>query len=159
MTTTLDLLVGAWAGEGVARFPTIETAPYFEEIVVEKSPNEPHYHYEQNTWRHNSAGGKGEFLHWESGFIQILESGGLQMLNAQNSGRVEVLFGKIEKGDGENGALSLTFEKELIGNDERIITARRRYVLQRKKLSYTVEMATTEAPELQLHLDAVLERS
>jgi THAP4-like, heme-binding beta-barrel domain len=154
----LASLVGMWHGEGQANFPTITAVQYTEELVFQSNASEPLLHYIQKTWIKSSGPDNGEPLHWESGFMRLLQNGLIEISNAQNNGRVEVLRGEIASGAQHEGKLVLFFENVLFGNDDRMHQARRKFVLESDVLQYVVEMATNKVPELQRHLEANLKR-
>lgn len=149
-------LLGIWRGAGHAKFPTIAACDYTEETAFQSNGSDPLIHFEQRTWVKSSDSQNGQPLHWESGFIRPLADGSLEMSNAQNGGRVEVLKGQIEEAASLQGQVSLTLNSVFFGNDPRLIQTRRRYTQQGNALSYTVEMATAKTPQLQTHLVAVL---
>lgn len=146
-------LLGVWRGEGVAQFPTIATCPYREELRIESNGEEPLLHFEQKTWVQatNAA------LHWECGFLKPNEAGELEILNAQNSGRVEVLRGGLVESSNSN-LLTLHFESVVFGNDARMLRSRRTFHCEGDTLRYVVAMATVKTPALQQHLAATLKR-
>lgn len=150
----LALLLGVWKGEGVAQFPTITTCPYREELRFESNGEEPVLHFEQKTW----VQATGAPLHWESGFIKPNDLGELEILNAQNSGRVEVLRGRIVSEEQNKNVLELHFESTTFGNDPRMLRSSRKFRCDGDMLHYIVSMATVKTPELQQHLSATLKR-
>lgn len=147
-------LLGVWKGEGVAQFPTITTCPYREELRFESNGEEPLLHFEQKTWIQAT----GAALHWESGFIKPNDAGELEILNSQNSGRVEVLRGGIVSEKHSASVLKLFFESVVFGNDARMIRSSRTFYCAGDTLRYLVLMATVKTPELQQHLSATLKR-
>lgn len=147
-------LVGVWKGEGVAQFPTITTCPYREELRFESNGEEPVLHFEQKTW----VLATGAPLHWECGFIKPNEAGELEILSAQNSGRVEVLRGSIVVEEQLPNTLSLHLESVAFGNDARMLRSSRTFHCEGDTLRYVVAMATVKTPEVQQHLSAILWR-
>jgi hypothetical protein len=147
-------LLGLWKGEGTAQFPTITTCPYREELRFESNGDEPVIHFEQKTW----VQATGAPLHWESGFIKPNDAGELEILNAQNSGRVEILRGRIAAEDQSVSMLALSFESVAFGNDARMIYSTRTFLCNGDNLRYLVMMATVKTPQLQQHLSATLTR-
>jgi len=154
----LSALVGAWKGEGSGGFPTIPSFDYVEECVFSSNDCEPIIHFEQRTWVKSTDATNGTPLHWESGFIRALEDGRVEISNAQNGGRVEVLRGAIDEAACLEGIILLKLESILFGNDPRLIQTTRRYELQKDLLTYSIEMATTSTPKREQHLEAKLER-
>src|SRR5262245_23164175 len=154
----LSALVGTWKGEGKGRFPTITPFNYLEECVFSSNDCEPIIHFEQKTWVKSTDETNGKPLHWESGFIRATEDGKVEISNAQNGGRVEVLRGAIDEPAYLEGIILLQLTSVLFGNDPRLIQTTRRYELQADILIYAMEMATTKTPHRQQHLEARLER-
>jgi hypothetical protein len=156
----LRRFVGEWTGEGHGTFPTVPAFRYTETTRFYCNGIEPMLQFEQRTWKDGKAG---EPLHWETGFVRALPAHGVEVTNAQNGERVEVLRGAIDtKGDGGD-AVVFAVDSTLIGNDERLVRTRRRYALAVSDdgvdtLCYQVWMATTRVPELTLHLQARLLR-
>jgi hypothetical protein len=155
----LSPLLGIWRGTGSGNFPTIEAFTYTEELKFESNGCEPLIHFEQKTWVQSEPESHGSPLHWESGFIRPLEDGSIEIANAQNGGRVEVLKGKIDMAEHVKGILLLSLESVLLGNDPRLVQTRRTFTLKDNTLSYLIELATVRTPKLQQHLEAVLTRS
>jgi hypothetical protein len=147
----LSGLVGTWRGEGSARFPGIDTASYREELRFAWIGLDPVLCYEQRTWWRRD-----EPLHWESGFLSADDEGLFTLLNSQNSGRVEVMKGRLA--DGPAGSLLLTLASTLHGNDARMLASTRSLALAGATLRYEVTMATTRVPQLAPHLEASLQR-
>lgn len=147
-------LLGLWKGEGVAQFPTITTCPYREELRFEGNGEEPLLFFEQKTW----VLATGAALHWESGFIKPNEEGALEILNAQNSGRVEVLRGGLTPEQNPN-VLALLFESVFFGNDARMVRSSRVFHCEGDTLRYEVAIATVKTPQFQRHLTATLKRA
>jgi hypothetical protein len=50
------------------------------------------------------------------------------------------------------------FKSKLFGNDPRMISTSREYILDNNKLSYEMKMATVKNNELKTHLKAELKR-
>ena len=155
----LSPLLGIWKGTGRGKFPTIEAFDYTEGLKFESNGCEPLIHFEQRTWVQSSTETNGSPLHWESGFIRPLEDGSIEISNAQNSGRVEVLKGRIDMAEYLKGILLMSFKSVLFGNDPRLVQTRRTFTLKDKTLSYLLEMATVRTPNLQQHLEARLTRA
>lgn len=144
-------LVGVWRGTGTARFPTIETGVYREELRFDWNTHEALLHYEQRTWWKED-----EPLHWQSGFLIADEAGALTLSNSQNNGRVEVLAGSFSASPAR---LEIDLESRHFGNDPRMVASRRRFVLEGDRLAYEMSMTTTRVPALTPHLQASLRRA
>ncbi len=147
-------LVGLWKGAGLAQFPTISACPYLEELRFESNGEEPVMHFEQKTWIQAT----GAPLHWESGFFKPNDAGELEILNAQNSGRVEVLRGTVVSAQQSASLLALHFESVVFGNDARMLRSSRTFYCEGDTLRYVVAIATVKTPEFQQHLAATLTR-
>ena len=154
----LRILDGAWEGNGRGRFPTIDSFRYREELRFTGHATEPQLHYEQRTWDTTHRSDHGEPLHWESGFVRPTDTGCIELLNAQNGGRVEVLRGRLSAPDDRDDVPFLSLTSVIVAHDERIISTTRQYDLRDDVLSYRMEMATRTTPELTMHLEAALHR-
>ena len=154
----LSSLLGTWKGEGRGCFPTIPSFHYTEECIFTSNGCEPIIHFEQKTLVKSTDQTNGSPLHWESGFFRAIEDGSIEISNAQNGGRVEVLKGVIDEAAYSEGVLLLKLESVLFGNDPRLIRTMRRYELRKNRLNYLIEMATVRTPERQRHLEATLEK-
>ena len=152
---SLRLLAGEWRGRGVADFPTIERVDYMEELLVEWDSGRDVLCYEQRV-----VLADGSPSHREVGFIRVLGEGGLELWNAQDNGRTEVLRGSGEWNDSA-GELAIVLESVTFGNDPRMVGSKRELRLGPSQLTYEVAMSTTTAPdaELRLHLRAQLDRT
>lgn len=150
----LSLLSGRWHGRGRGQYPTIEPFEYAEETTFLYAPEYPMIRYEQRTWLEPERVAS----HWELGLVRQVETGELEISNAQDSGRVEVLRGSLEvHGEGE---LTLTLSSTCLANDPRIVRTERILTLRAGELHYRKHMTTTTTavPERLLHLEATLER-
>ena len=90
----LCAFAGTWQGEGRGRFPTIDDFRYEERLQLVADDAYPLLAYEQRTWLED-----GEPGHWESGFWRPGPGGVVEISNAQESGRVEVLSGRVRQTD------------------------------------------------------------
>ena len=149
-----DLLEGTWIGEGRAFFPTIDTFEYRETLTYTRQ-NDNSLFYEQRTEKRLQ--GQETFLtsHWESGFLRILEKGGVELINAQSGGRSEVLAGTVETMDQN---VRLSFVSQGLMNDERMIASARTFEINQGTLKYEMGMKTTRVDSLTPHLTATLQR-
>lgn len=158
MMGRLRLLLGTWKGRGRGNFPTIDAFEYDEHLAFEVNDVEPLLHYEQRTWDTTHRSDHGEPLHWESGFVRPTDTGCIEILNAQNGGRVEVLRGRLFAPNDREDTPFLSLTSVIVANDERMISTTRQYHLQDDVLSYRMEMATRTTPDLTMHLEATLHR-
>lgn len=151
----LRILVGNWRGRGSGRFPTIEPFQYLEETSFSEGAGEMLVHFEQRSWLLDAEDNIVKPLHWESGFFIPAEDGQIDILNAQNSRRVEVLRGESRF---ENGRWSLAAKSVLPGYDPRMTGTTREFEVTVDALRYRVCMATDKVGEIQPHLEAELKR-
>lgn len=155
MFESLSCLSGRWVGRGRGQYPTIEPFEFVEETTFLLAPEYPMVRYEQRTWIEPGR----EASHWELGVWRVVEGGEIEISNAQDSGRVEVLRGRLEV--GEDGALKLPLSSKYIGNDPRLVRTERVLTVHAGVLHYLKYMTTTTtpSPERILHLEATLERA
>jgi len=148
----LARLVGTWQGSGSGQYATIEPFGYTEEFVVEERSGEPALFYVQRTTLEN-----GEASHFEAGFLRVTETGQVEISNAQNSGRVEVLRGDLRP---TQTGWSLRLESVALAHDERLVATTRELTLAGDELRYEAQMATrtTAVPSMAPHLVAQLSR-
>ncbi len=154
LMSSLRLLVGTWQGRGEGRFPTIDPFAYHEEVVFQANATDPLIHYEQKTWR-SEGDEKGEPLHWESGFIIAVEQGWVEVSNAQNGGRVEVLTGPLHP---HAAGFELELKSVVLAHDPRMCASQRILRLTGDTLSYDMAMETTMVSPIEHHLRAKLQR-
>ncbi len=150
----LEPLLGVWEGRGDGDYPTIEAFGYSERTSFVSNGVEPLIAYEQKTW---FAGGDndGSPLHWESGFFAPTGADKVEISNAQNGVRVEVLTGSIATDDR---GLRLALDSVVHGHDPRVRSTRRLFRLEGERLRYEVFMATSRHEALVRHLTAELRR-
>jgi len=149
----ITLLEGTWRGEGRGGYPTVTSFDYRETLTFTRR-DEKSLAYEQRTEKRYD--GQSEWLesHWENGFIRILESGELELINAQ-MGRSEVLTGSVES---SNSAFKLHFVSKAISNDPRMVASARRFELDSNTLRYEMELQTTKVEQMTNHLKITLHR-
>jgi nitrobindin-like protein len=150
----LSPLLGLWKGKGNAEFPTINSTDYNEELEFSRIEKNHVLNYIQRTWYRPESFAGAVPLHWESGYIKVLDDGSYQLSNSQDNGRVEVLVGNIIENNNE--MFHIKFESKHIGNDERMIKTSRDFIVSGNTLKYLVKMATQKTPEFQDHLKAEL---
>lgn len=148
----LNFLIGTWIGKGTAVFPTIKTTEYLEELIFTPAEDKSVIFFELKSWT-NKNGSKGPILNWQSGFLNELEDGTIEMCDAQNNGRVEVLLGNLEEKDYP---YHLSFVSKMFGNDERMVKTSRDYYVNGNEMKYSMFMSTLNTPEFQKHLEAEL---
>jgi hypothetical protein len=126
-----------------------------EETKFTENEGEQIVHFEQKSWQTDGEGQVIKPLHWESGFFMPTEDGFIEILNAQNSRRVEVLRGSSFF---ENERWMLDTKSVLHGYDERMSESARKFELAGDTLRYELQMATTKVAQIQMHLEAELKR-
>ena len=146
----LEFLIGVWRGRGRGRYPTIEPFEYFEEATYAPGPGKPFIAYSQRTRR---AGGEGEPLHSETGYIRPAGPGKAELVIAQPTGIVEVHTGQLQ-GDRAEFRTSLV---GLSGTAVEVTEARRRLEVEGGTMRYHLWMAAVGQP-IQVHLEAELAR-
>ena len=150
----LRRLEGRWRGFGVGSFPTIEAFQYREVLdFLSRDPLELALSYHQQSWLVVDGEDAGH-SHWESGFVMGDTSGQIELFNAQESRRVEVLVGSIAFAD--DGACTLDLRSTLQGHDQRMRHSRRTLRFDENHLSYKLEMETDRVSPLTPHLEAKL---
>ncbi len=154
MIDKLSLLIGVWKGKGTANYPTIEKTGYIEEHEFHFTGDDETIMFTQRTWFFVN-GEKGAPLHVESGFIIAYPDGSFELLDAQNSKRVEVMKSTVV--NIEKTKLQLSFESKYFGNDERMVKTTRDYFVDDNSLRFVMKMRTQKT-EYQQHLEAVLVR-
>lgn len=149
-----SLLEGNWTGEGRGEYPTITSFDYRESLTFTRR-DEKSLAYEQRTQKRYD--GKAEYLvsHWENGFIRLLESGELELVNAQSGGRGEVLVGAVEI---IGSLVHIHFRSRAITNDPRLLCTERIFELEGNTLRYEMDMQTTAVNQLAHHLKITLQR-
>ena len=148
-------LLGKWVGFGSAFYPTIEPTRYREVLLFSEHEAKPMLQIEQKTWRIDADDAE-SLLHWEFGFMRILEDGTYQWTNSQNNGRLEVLqCAQLEA----NHPFKMRFISIGFMNDPRMVAAERTLEIVHNQLSYTLAMTTRTVAEHQIHLQAQLSRA
>ena len=146
----LAFLIGVWRGRGRGSYPTIEPFEYVEEATFTPGPGKPFIAYSQRTRR---AGGDGEPLHSETGYIRPARRGRAELVIAQPTGIVEVHTGEVQ--DDYIG-----FRTSLVGLSRTAVEvseARRQLEVEGDTMRYRLEMAAVGQP-MQVHLEAELTR-
>jgi hypothetical protein len=149
-------LTGEWAGKGNAQYPTIDPVDYREEMVFSVNGNGNFIHYEQRTWITAPEERKDAPIFWESGFILNKGEGNIELVSAQQSGRVEILTGTLKEKDG---LLVLDLESKSIINDDQLIRSGRKFSVSEDSIKYELEMSTKKNPSYLIHLSGDLARS
>lgn len=150
----LRKLHGVWKGRGNGKFPTIDSFEYQEHIEFEVNLAYPLIHYEQKTILLPDQ----QSSHWESGFIRLLDDDVIELSNAQDSGRVEVLRGKMI--NLSDDGYELDFVSIVLANDPRMVNSKRLFKLTNNTLEYHQSMVTHTTDEAVMlpHLYAKLSK-
>ena len=148
----LSVLHGSWKGKGEGKFPTIDSFKYEEHLHFEVNLAYPLIHYEQKTILLSTQ----EPSHWESGFIRVLDEGIIEISNSQESGRVEVLQGKMSK--ISDIGYQLGFTSIALANDPRLVKTSREFEVTGNTLECHQSMTTntTQKSIMLPHLHSIL---
>lgn len=149
-----SLLEGAWTGEGRGEYPTIASFDYREMLTFTRR-DDLTLAYEQRTQKRFDGQTDWLVSHWENGFFRILESGELELVNAQSGGRGEVLIGVTET---RASMTRIRFTSKVLMNDPRMVCSARTFELEGDTLRYEMDMQTTQVDRLAPHLKIALQR-
>ncbi len=143
---------GLWKGKGEGKFPTIDSFKYEEHLQFEVNLAYPLIHYEQKTILLSTQ----EPSHWESGFIRVLDEDIIEISNSQDSGRVEILQGKMS--NVSDVGYQLAFTSIALANDPRLVKTSREFKVIGNTLECHQSMAThtTQKPIMLPHLHSIL---
>jgi hypothetical protein len=142
-------LLGRWAGEGIATYPTMNgPVPYREELEFDHV-GDPFLRYAQQSWTLEGAP-----LHFERGFLRVAGHD-VEACLAHPLGLAEVAHGRVE-----GAGLELSSEGAVTrsATGAAVTGLRRRYRWTEDRLAYEVEMAMDEVP-MTVHLEAELRRA
>ncbi len=144
----LTFLLGAWRGEGVGGYPTIEDFRYGEELRFWHN-GKPFLGYSQRSW----AVADGRPLATETGYWRPQPDGGLEVVMARPSGIAEIYYGSVQ-----GTRIDIATDVVARSASAKEVTALRRlYGLVDGRLMYAVDMAALGHPLLP-HLSASLDR-
>jgi len=146
-----NLLAGKWAGEGFAKYPTIDDTAYTEQLEFIPDEYKDAIFYRQKTWYKNDTEKNGQTVFWDTGFI-ILKDDRILLNSVQVGGRIETL----ELAGHNNG--SFTFNSAAILNDPKSTRSQRIFTVNDNGFHYELNMAL-HGTEFQNHLTAHLKRS
>jgi THAP4-like, heme-binding beta-barrel domain len=145
-------LLGAWAGRGAGKYPTIQPFDYLEEIVF-SHVGKPFLAYGQKT----KAAADGKPLHAETGYLRVPQPGHVELVLAHPSGVTEIEVGTYSvAGD----LIEMEMSSTAIGltpTAKEVTALGRSFRIDGDELSYSVQMGAVGQP-LQDHLAAVLHR-
>lgn len=145
-------LLGAWAGRGSGKYPTIEPFDYLEEVVF-SHVGKPFLVYGQKT----KAATDGRPLHAETGYLRVPQPGRLELVLAHPSGITEIEVGTYT---AHGRVLELEMTAANIGltpSAKEVTALGRRLRIDGDELSYSLQMGAVGQP-LQDHLAARLRR-
>ena len=145
------LFAGKWAGEGFAKFPTIDDTTYTEQSEFIPDEYKDAIFFTQKTWYKNNTEKNGHTVFWDTGFI-ILKEDKIVLHSVQVGGRIET----YELIDTLNN--TFTFNSAAILNDPKATRSQRIFVVDHGNFHYELNMAT-HAATFQNHLSAHLKRS
>ncbi len=146
-----DLFAGKWTGEGFAKFPTISSTAYTEQLQFIPDTDKDAIFFQQKAWYKNDSARNGHTVFWDTGFI-VLKEDRIMLFSAQVGGRLET----YELVEAVNG--SFTFNSIYILNDPGTIRSQRVFTIGNDDLHYELNMAT-HAAGFQNHLNAYLTRA
>jgi hypothetical protein len=145
-------LLGSWAGQGVGKYPTIQTFEYLEEVVF-SHVGKPFLAYTQKT----KAAADGRPLHAETGYLRVPQQGQVELVLAHPNGITEIDVGTYRvTGDLIEMDLA-TMSVGLTPTAKEVTALGRSLRIDGDELSYSVRMGAVGQP-LQDHLAAVLHR-
>jgi THAP4-like, heme-binding beta-barrel domain len=146
-----NLFAGKWAGEGFAKFPTIDDTHYTEQLEYRPDEFKDSIFFEQKTWYKNHTPQNGHTVFWDTGFI-ILKDEKIVLHSAQVGGRIET-YEFIRTTPGV-----FTFNSTAILADPKTMRSQRIFTINGDSLHYELNMATHAAPDFQNHLSASLKK-
>jgi hypothetical protein len=145
-------LLGAWAGRGSGKYPTIEPFDYLEEVVFSQV-GRPFLVYGQKT----ASAVDGKPLHAETGYLRVPQPGYVELVLAHPSGITEIEVGTYTVA---GATIELEMTASTIGRTptaKEVSTLGRRFRVDGDELSYSLQMGAV-GQSLQHHLAAVLYR-
>jgi hypothetical protein len=146
-----EILAGKWAGEGFAKFPTIDDTGYTEETEFKPDGFKDSIFFVQKTWYKNDTDKNGHTVFWDTGFI-LLRENDILLHSVQVGGRMEQYKLTAHTKD------SFTFDSSAILVDPKAVRSQRIFSITANTIDYQMNMATHQAPEFQNHLKARLDR-
>jgi nitrobindin-like protein len=144
------LFAGKWAGEGFAKFPTIDDTAYTEQLEFIPDEHKDAIFFRQKTWYKNNTEKNGHTVFWDTGFI-ILKDDKIVLHSVQVGGRMETYQ------LAETANETFTFNSDAILHDPKSTRSQRIFSVNGDNLHYELNMAT-HAADFQNHLKADLKR-
>src|ERR1700733_2653943 len=120
-------LAGSWAGEGFAKFPTIENTAYTEQVDFIPDADKDAIFYNQKTKYKNDTAKNGHTVFWDTGFI-LLKEENIFIHSVQIGGRMES-YQLIESNES-----AYTFNSLSILNDPKSICSQKIYTVKNGKI-------------------------
>jgi hypothetical protein len=145
------LFAGKWAGQGFAKFPTIDDTFYTERLEFVPDEYKDAIFFNQKTWYKNDSEKNGHTVFWDTGFI-FLQEERIHLHSAQVGGRMEI----YDLIDFDSNVF--TFNSSTTSNDPGLIRSQRVFTVDDRNLNYKLNMAT-QAADFQNHLSAQLTKS
>jgi hypothetical protein len=140
-------LKGRWHGDGFAKYPTITSTNYSDELEFIPDENKDAIFFNEKSRYGKGSEKRGETLFWDTGFI-VLKENKIFLLSAQVGGRVET----YELTDYERG--NFVFESVDIRNDEKTLRSQRIITFSGDILEYELNMETHQNRNFENHLTA-----
>lgn len=145
-----ELFAGKWAGEGFAKFPTIDDTAYTEQLEFIADEYKDAIFFRQKTWYKNDTNKNGHTVFWDTGFI-ILKEDKIVLHSVQVGGRIET-YKLVETINN-----SFTFNSDAILQDPKATKSQKVFIINGDNFHYELNMAT-HAADFQNHLKADLKR-
>lgn len=149
----LAFLLGAWEGEGVVEYPTVQRRLFGQRIEFAQN-GKPFLHYLSRTWELDDNGEHVRPLAMETGFWRPQAEGALEVLLTHPTGFLEALTGEIRGPRIEfvtSKVVKVESAKDYVGG-------RRLYGLVDGRLMWAFDMQAM-GYELQPHASADLKRA
>lgn len=151
MTKIKKLFAGKWTGEGFAKYPTITSTAYTEQVEFIPDEYKDAIFFNQKSWYRNDTEKNGQTVFWDTGFI-FLKDNKIRLHSAQVGGRMEIY--ELIEFDKD----VFTFNSMSILNDPPSVRSQRIFTVGDKDLRYQLAMAS-HARDFQNHLSAHLVKS
>lgn len=145
----IAFLLGTWAGEGTATYPTMDQPVAYREQLEFDHVKDPFLRYGQESW--TLDGGP---LHFERGFWRV-RNGSVEVILAHANGLVEIAHGTAQ---GPSVQLSSEGAVSRAATGSAVTGLRRRYRVERDELIYEVDMAMDEV-DMTMHLEGRARRT
>src|SRR5437588_7083427 len=124
-----SLFAGKWAGEGFAKFPTIDKTAYTEQLELIPDEYKDAIFYRQKTWYKNDTERNGHTVFWDTGFIVLIENK-ILLNSVQIGGRIETYELVQYTGD------TFSFNSLSILNDPKSIRSQRIFTVDAENFHY-----------------------